>query len=139
MRRSIVLLSGGLDSATVLGMARAEGLECYGLSFDYGQRHRIELDFARRQAESLGAARHLVLRVDLDKFGGSSLTTSAPVPPADPGREGIPSTYVPARNTIFLAHALAWAEVVGASRIDLGINAVDYSGSVKRRRWAKRL
>ncbi|MAE70020.1 MAG: 7-cyano-7-deazaguanine synthase QueC [Gemmatimonadetes bacterium] len=128
MQRTIVLLSGGLDSATVLGLARAEGLECYGLSFDYGQRHRIELDFARRQAESLGAARHLVLRVDLDKLGGSSLTTGAPVPPADPGREGIPSTYVPARNTIFLAHALAWAEVVGASRIDLGINAVDYSG-----------
>ena len=120
MERSIVLLSGGLDSATVLGLARAEGLECFGLSF--------ELDFARRQAEALGAVRHLVLRVPLDTLGGSSLTTDEPVPAADPARHAIPSTYVPARNTIFLAHALAWAEVIGATRIDLGINAVDYSG-----------
>ncbi len=127
--KCVVLLSGGLDSATVLGLARAEGRECYALSFEYGQRHRVELECAREQARRAGVARHLVLRVDLDAIGGSCLTSAgAAVPAADLARERIPSTYVPARNTIFLAHALAWAEVLGAPRIDLGINAVDYSG-----------
>jgi 7-cyano-7-deazaguanine synthase len=127
--RCVVLLSGGLDSATVLGLARAEGRVCYALSFNYGQRHQVELECAREQAQRAGVARHLVLRVDLDAIGGSCLTErGAPVPAAELRREQIPSTYVPARNTIFLAHALAWAEVIGAQRIDLGINAVDYSG-----------
>ena len=124
----VVLLSGGLDSATVLALARAEGRRCFALSFRYGQRHAVELDFAGRLARDHGAVEHLVLRLDLDRIGGSSLTSEDPVPEADLARKGIPNTYVPARNTIFLSHALAWAEVLGADRVDLGINAVDYSG-----------
>lgn len=127
-KRCVVLLSGGLDSATVLGLARAEGLECFALSVDYGQRHSCELDCARRQVQLLGAAQHLVLKMDLRPIGGSSLTTDQPVPAAEPERGSIPSTYVPARNTIFLSLALGWAEVLGAQRIDVGVNAVDYSG-----------
>ncbi len=129
--RAVVLLSGGLDSATALAVARAEGYECRALSFDYGQRHRRELEAARRVAVALGVAEHLVLRLDLRAIGGSALTADLPVPT---GRSeaaigtGIPVTYVPARNTIFLAHALAWAEVLGAQDIFIGVNALDYSG-----------
>ncbi len=129
--RAVVLLSGGLDSATALAVARAEGYECRALSFDYGQRHRRELEAARRVAVALGVAEHLVLRLDLRAIGGSALTADLPVPT---GRSeaaigtGIPVTYVPARNTIFLAHALAWAEVLGAQDIFIGVNVLDYSG-----------
>jgi 7-cyano-7-deazaguanine synthase len=129
--RAVVLLSGGLDSATTLAVARAEGYECYALSFDYGQRHRRELESARRVAAALGARQHLVLRLDLRAIGGSALTADIAVPK---GRSqeaigaGIPVTYVPARNTIFLSHALGWAEVLGAQRIFIGVNALDYSG-----------
>ncbi len=131
MRNAVCLLSGGLDSATCLAHALREGYNCYALSFDYGQRHRVELECAARLASSLGAADHAVLRIDLTKFGGSALTSAIPVPkgraPSEMG-QGIPVTYVPARNTIFLAFALAWAEVLGALDIFLGVNAVDYSG-----------
>ncbi|MBI2525985.1 MAG: 7-cyano-7-deazaguanine synthase QueC [Candidatus Rokubacteria bacterium] len=129
--RAVVLVSGGLDSATALAGARAEGYACHALSFDYGQRHRRELDSARRVASALGAGEHLVLRLDLRAIGGSALTDDVPVPK---GRSeaavgaGIPATYVPARNTIFLAHALAWAEVLGAQDIFIGVNTLDYSG-----------
>ena len=129
MSTCVVLLSGGLDSATVLGLARAEGRTVHALSFRYGQRHRIELKRAEDQARLLGAERHVILDVDLGKIGGSALTDEAiAVPRADLDSREIPVTYVPARNTIFLAHGLALAEVSGADRIDLGINAVDYSG-----------
>jgi 7-cyano-7-deazaguanine synthase len=124
-------LSGGLDSATCLAYARREGHECYALSFDYGQRHRVELDAARRVAACLGAARHVVARISLDAFGGSALTADIPVPKARSLAEmgqGIPVTYVPARNTIFLSFALAWAEVLESSDIFIGVNALDYSG-----------
>jgi 7-cyano-7-deazaguanine synthase len=130
-RRAVVLLSGGLDSATAFAVARADGFECYALSFDYGQRHGRELDSARRLATALGAKEHLVLRLDLRAIGGSALTADVPVPK---GRSpeaigsGIPVTYVPARNTIFLSHALAWAEVLESQDIFLGVNALDYSG-----------
>ena len=125
--RAVVLVSGGLDSATVLAMARAEGWRCHALSIDYGQRHRAELDAAARVARALGASEHRVARVDLGVFGGSALTDpSIPVPHAP--SEGIPITYVPARNTVFLALALAHAEVVAADAIFTGANAVDYSG-----------
>jgi 7-cyano-7-deazaguanine synthase len=127
----VCLLSGGLDSATTLACARNDGFTCYALSFDYGQRHRAELAAAARLASCLGAADHLTLRVDLRRFGGSALTADIEVPKnRPPDRLGgeIPVTYVPARNTIFLAHALAWAEVLEASDIFLGVNAVDYSG-----------
>ena len=127
--RAVVLLSGGLDSATVLAMARAEGRECYALSFRYGQRHAVELASAARIAAAQGARRHAVLDIDLRAFGGSALTDDIAVPHgADPGREGIPVTYVPARNTIFLSFALAWAEVLEAPEIWIGVNALDYSG-----------
>jgi 7-cyano-7-deazaguanine synthase len=129
--KAVCLLSGGLDSSTTLAVARHDGYECYALSFDYGQRHGRELDAAARVAKALGAARHIVLRIDLAAFGGSALTTAAPVPKGRAEEEmahGIPSTYVPARNTVFLSCALAWAETLEAADIFLGVNAVDYSG-----------
>lgn len=125
--RAVVLLSGGLDSATVLAMARSAGLACFALSLDYGQRHRAELDAARRLAERLGAAEHRVVTLAFGQFGGSALTDPhTPVP--ETRSPGIPVTYVPARNTVMLAIALGWAEVLGATEIHLGVNAVDYSG-----------
>jgi len=125
--RAVVLLSGGLDSATVLAIARSSGWQCRALSVDYGQRHRAELDAAARVAASLGAEEHRVARVDLGLFGGSALTDAAIAVPTQPGT-GIPVTYVPARNTVFLSLALAYAEVSDADAIFTGANAVDYSG-----------
>ena len=128
-QKAVVLLSGGLDSATVLAMARSEGRETYALSFRYGQRHAVELACASRIAAAQGVRRHAVLDIDLRAFGGSALTDDIAVPQGeDPGRGGIPVTYVPARNTIFLSFALAWAEVLGAPEIWIGVNALDYSG-----------
>jgi 7-cyano-7-deazaguanine synthase len=127
LKRAVVLLSGGLDSATVLAIALDQGFECYALSMDYGQRHLSELDAARRVALAQGVTRHQLMPISLDSFGGSALTDkSIQVPEA--GDDGIPVTYVPARNTIFLSLALGWAEVLGASDIFVGVNAVDYSG-----------
>ncbi|HYQ40174.1 MAG TPA: 7-cyano-7-deazaguanine synthase QueC [Pseudomonas sp.] len=126
-KRAVILLSGGLDSATVLAMARAEGYACYTMSFDYGQRHRAELQAAERVARQLGAVQHKVVGIDLNGIGGSALTDSRIAVPETPG-EGIPVTYVPARNTLFLSLALGWAEVLGARDIFIGVNAVDYSG-----------
>ena len=124
---AVVLVSGGLDSATCLAIARAEGFRCHALSFAYGQRHGAELAAAARVARSLGAEQHRVMHIDLAAFGGSALTdTSIAVP--EQATAGIPVTYVPARNTVFLSLALAWAEVLGASDIFIGVNAVDYSG-----------
>lgn len=128
---AVVLLSGGLDSATVLAIARAEGYAAHALSFSYGQRHRIELEAARRVAAAQGAAQHRIATIDLRVFGGSALTADIDVPKdrgADEMSHGIPITYVPARNTIFLSFALAWAEVLGSSDIFIGVNALDYSG-----------
>jgi 7-cyano-7-deazaguanine synthase len=125
--RAVILLSGGLDSATVLAMARAAALECYALSISYGQRHQSELGAAARVARSLGAREHRVMHVDLGHLGGSALTDNSIDVPVEPG-VGIPVTYVPARNTIMLSLALAWAEVLEASEIHVGVNAVDYSG-----------
>ena len=125
--RAVVLLSGGLDSATVLAMARAAGRECYALSFDYGQRHHVELKAAARVAAALGAREHRTMRIDTAGIGGSALTDSSIAVPESP-TQGIPVTYVPARNTIFLALALGWAEVLRAGEIWVGVNAVDYSG-----------
>ena len=128
---AVVLLSGGLDSATTLAMARAEGFACHALSFRYGQRHAAELAAAARIAAALGVVRHLTLDIDLRSFGGSALTANLPVPEgrtADEMARGIPVTYVPARNTIFLSFALGWCEVLHASDIFIGVNAVDYSG-----------
>jgi 7-cyano-7-deazaguanine synthase len=125
------LLSGGLDSATCLALARRDGFACYALSFDYGQRHRVELDAAARIAKAFGVERHLVAHIGLDVFGGSALTDDIAVPKARSAAEmatGIPATYVPARNTIFLSYALAWAEVLASSDIFIGVNALDYSG-----------
>lgn len=127
-RAAVVLLSGGLDSATVLAMARAQGLDCHCLSLDYGQRHRAELVAAERVATALGAASHRTIALDLRAFGGSALTDSAIDVPTGGVVPGIPVTYVPARNTIMLSLALAWAEVLGAQDIFCGVNAVDYSG-----------
>ena len=130
-RRAVVLLSGGLDSATSLAVALAEGYECFALSFDYGQRHARELESAVKVAAALGIGRHLTLRLDLRTIGGSALTDDLPVPKERSDAaigEGIPVTYVPARNTIFLSFALAWAEVLGAQDIFIGVNALDYSG-----------
>lgn len=134
-RPAVILLSGGLDSATVLAMARAEGLACHALSLRYGQRHAAELRAARHVASALGVVQHLVLDLDLTAFGGSALTTPTIDVPKGRGPEGesptpsgIPVTYVPARNTILLSLALAWAEVLGAEDIFLGVNAIDYSG-----------
>src|SRR5436190_18865900 len=130
MKRAVVLLSGGIDSTTTLAIAIAEGYDAHALSFDYGQRHQIETEAARRAAKSLGA-KHRVANIELRIFGGSALTDDIEVPKQRSETEiahGIPITYVPARNTIFLAYALAWAEVVGASDIFIGVNAIDYSG-----------
>jgi len=129
-KKAVLLLSGGLDSATVLAMAKHEGYECYALSFDYGQKHCAELDASKRVASLLGATEHQILHLDLNVFGGSALTDDAiKVPAAQKGAsEGIPVTYVPARNTIFLSMALAWAEVLKADDIFIGVNAIDYSG-----------
>ncbi|MBM7059738.1 7-cyano-7-deazaguanine synthase QueC [Pseudomonas sp. UL073] len=123
----VILLSGGLDSATVLAIARAQGYVCYTMSFDYGQRHRAELRAAERVAASLGAIEHKVIGLSLNGIGGSALTDTTIAVPEGEG-EGIPVTYVPARNTVFLALALGWAEVLGARDIFIGVNAVDYSG-----------
>jgi len=131
MRKAVCLLSGGLDSSTCLALARREGYACYALSFDYGQRHRVELEAAARVAARLGAERHLVMHIGFDAFGGSALTADLAVPKARSAEDmahGIPITYVPARNTIFLSFALAWAEVLEASDIFIGVNALDYSG-----------
>lgn len=128
MKRAVVLLSGGLDSATAAAMAKREGWELYALTLKYGQVHQAELHAARRVAEALGVSRHIELDVDLSAFGGSSLTGEGNIPKDELGAPGIPSTYVPARNTVFLSLALAWAEVLGAERIVIGVNALDYSG-----------
>jgi len=131
MRPAVVLLSGGIDSTTTLAIACAEGYEVCALSFDYGQRHRIEIDSARCLADSLGAKEHRVATIDLRIFGGSALTDDVDVPKQRSEAEiahGIPITYVPARNSIFLAFALAWAEVISANDIFIGVNAIDYSG-----------
>lgn len=131
MSRAIVLLSGGLDSATALAMAKSAGFEVYALSFRYGQRHILEVEAARRVASSLGVVQHAIADIDLRIFGGSALTGDLAVPKGRPTGEanvGIPVTYVPARNTIFLSFALAWAEVIGADAVFIGVNAVDYSG-----------
>ncbi|HYJ07327.1 MAG TPA: 7-cyano-7-deazaguanine synthase QueC [Chthoniobacterales bacterium] len=130
MKRAVVLVSGGLDSATTLAISVRDGFEAYALSFDYGQRHRIEVEAAKRVAASLGARAHRFAAIDLRIFGGSALTDEIAVPKTDAVRdaEEIPVTYVPARNTIFLSYALAWCEVLGAGDIFIGANAVDYSG-----------
>lgn len=125
--RAVVLLSGGLDSATTLALARADGMECHALTFDYGQRHRLELACAAHVAQSLGVRQHRVAQLDLTWMGGSALTDPTLAVPIE-ASAGIPITYVPARNTIFLAIALGWAEVIGARYIYIGANAVDYSG-----------
>jgi 7-cyano-7-deazaguanine synthase len=127
MTRAVVLLSGGLDSATTLALARRDGLTCHALSLDYGQRHHAELDAARAVALSLGAAEHRIMRLDMGAFGGSALTDASIAVP-ESASEGIPVTYVPARNTIMLALALGWAEVLDADAIYIGVNALDYSG-----------
>jgi 7-cyano-7-deazaguanine synthase len=125
--KAVVLVSGGLDSATVLAMAHAQGYACHALSFDYGQRHQIELEASQRVALAHGAVQHKTIRIDLAGMGGSALTDDSIAVPEQPG-VGIPVTYVPARNTVFLSLALAWAEVLGAWDIFIGVNAVDYSG-----------
>ena len=127
MSRAVVLLSGGLDSATVLALARESGLECYALSVSYGQRHQAEISAAARVAHALGAREHRIMHVNLGRIGGSALTDPAIEVPETPS-EGIPVTYVPARNTIILSLALAWAEVLVATEIHIGVNAIDYSG-----------
>lgn len=126
-KKAVILLSGGLDSATVVAMAKAEGYSCYSMSFDYGQRHRVELQAAERVAQQLGVVEHKVVGLNLNGIGGSALTDSTIDVPESP-TEGIPVTYVPARNTVFLSLALGWAEVLGAQDIFIGVNAVDYSG-----------
>lgn len=126
-RRAVVLLSGGLDSATCLAIAKQNGYECYALNFDYGQRHRAELAAARHVAQQLGATEYRVIKIDLAGIGGSALTDASIAVPTQQGN-GIPVTYVPARNTVFLALALAWAEVLDVRHIFIGVNAVDYSG-----------
>jgi 7-cyano-7-deazaguanine synthase len=131
-RNAVVLLSGGLDSTTVAAVAKQQGFTVYALSFDYGQNHRIELEFAAKVAAAMGVARHAVVKVDLRAFGGSALTSGDLAVPkhrsADEMGVGVPVTYVPARNTVFLALALAWAETLGATDIFIGVNALDYSG-----------
>jgi 7-cyano-7-deazaguanine synthase len=131
MKRAVVLLSGGLDSATTLAIAKEEGYEVFTLSFRYGQRHEIEIASAQQVAKSFGVSEHRVIEIDLRGFGGSALTDAIDVPKNRGENEmasGIPVTYVPARNTIFLSYALAWAEVIGAPDIFIGVNALDYSG-----------
>lgn len=130
-KRAVVLLSGGIDSTTAMAIAKSQGYQIYSLSFRYGQRHAFELGSAKKVAEALGASKHLVIDIDLRKIGGSALTDNIEVPKGrreHEMRSDIPITYVPARNTIFLSYALAWAEVVGASDIFIGVNAIDYSG-----------
>ena len=130
-RQAVVLLSGGLDSSTVLAIAKSQGFECGALSFQYGQRHKIEVDHAREIGKRVGVTRHVVVDFDLRQFGGSALTSDITVPKersATQMSQGIPITYVPARNTIFLSFALAWAETLGSSDIFVGVNALDYSG-----------
>ena len=126
-RRAVILVSGGLDSTTVLAMAKAEGYSCYTLSFDYGQRHRAELAAAERVSSTIGDVEHKVVHLDLDSIGGSALTDESIAVPEEE-TAGIPVTYVPARNTVFLSIALGWAEVLGAHDVFIGVNAVDYSG-----------
>lgn len=126
MKKAVVLLSGGIDSSTTFPIARAEGFECYALSFDYGQKHKIELKAAKRVAEYLKVKEHLIISFDMRKIGGSALTSEIKIPKGE--QKGIPITYVPARNTIFLSFALAWAEVLQASHIFIGANIRDYSG-----------
>ena len=128
MRPAVVLLSGGLDSTTTLAVARRDGFDACAMTFRYGQRHAQEVDAARRIAAAMGAARHVILDIDLRAFGGSALTSDLPVPKDRAADERVPITYVPARNTIFLSFAMAWAEVLGARDIFVGVNAVDYSG-----------
>jgi 7-cyano-7-deazaguanine synthase len=130
-RPAVILVSGGLDSATTLALARRDGFETYALSFRYGQRHAVEVAAARQVCESLGVAEHRILDIDLGGFGGSALTADLPVPKGraiESMAKAIPLTYVPARNTVFLAYGLAWAEVLGAADLFLGVNALDYSG-----------
>lgn len=126
--KAVVLFSGGLDSATCLALAKAQGLACYALSFDYGQRHRVELEAAQRVATALGAAAHRIVTLDIGQLGGSALTDPSLAVPDYAGDDKIPITYVPARNTVFLAIALGWAEILGANTIIIGVSAVDYSG-----------
>ncbi len=131
MKHAVVLLSGGIDSAATLAIAMAQGYETYALSFDYGQRHLLELEAARRVAQSLGAKEHRVVKIDNRLFAGSALTDDVDVPKKRTEEQigaAIPATYVPARNTIFLAHALAWGEVIHAAHIFIGVNAIDFSG-----------
>jgi 7-cyano-7-deazaguanine synthase len=125
---AVCLLSGGLDSSTCLAVARRAGFDCYALSFDYGQRHRVELEAAARIAKAFGVREHRVISIDLRAFGGSALTADIDVPKSGAAGAGIPITYVPARNTIFLAFATAWAEVLECSDVFIGVNAIDYSG-----------
>ena len=131
-KKAVVLASGGLDSTTIMAIAKHEGYDIYALSFDYGQRHKLELEAAKTVAGYFGAKKHLILRLDLDAIGGSALTDDIPVPHErgldEIGSGGIPITYVPARNTIFLSYALAWSEVLDATDIFIGVNAVDFSG-----------
>lgn len=126
-KKAVILVSGGLDSTTALAIAQSEGYECYTLSFDYGQRHRVELEAAQRVSDKMHVAQHKVVQLDLKSIGGSALTDDDIAVPED-GPEGIPVTYVPARNTVFLSIALGWAEVLNAEAIFIGVNAVDYSG-----------
>ena len=128
MKRAVVLLSGGLDSATVAAIARRDGFDVYAMSFRYGQRHAVELDAAARIASIVGAIEHRIVDIDLRAFGGSALTDDIDVPKGGIEASTIPVTYVPARNTIFLSFALAWAEVLGAAHVFIGVNALDYSG-----------
>ncbi len=131
MKAAVVLLSGGVDSATTLAIARDEGFRCHAITFDYGQRHRFELESAKRVAKSMGVGRHVTIPFDLRAIGGSALTDDIPLPmdqDPDSMSEQIPLTYVPARNTIFLSFALGWAEVLGAFDLYIGANAIDYSG-----------
>lgn len=131
-KKAVVLLSGGLDSATILAQAKAAGFACYSMSFDYGQRHRAELHAAERVARQMEVVEHKVIGLNLNGIGGSALTDSSIAVPEAP-TEGIPVTYVPARNTVFLSLALGWAEVLGAHDIFIGVNAVDYSGYPDRK------
>lgn len=129
IRKAVILVSGGLDSATILALAKSEGFECYAMSFAYGQRHEVELESAKRVCDAIGVADHVLVEIDLAKWGGSTLTSDAiDVPNYNPDAANIPVTYVPARNTIFLSFATGWAEVLGAKDIFIGVNSVDYSG-----------
>jgi len=128
LKPAVVLLSGGLDSSTVLAIAKSKGYTPYAMTFRYGQRHHAEIEAATRVAKECGVAQHIIADIDLRIFGGSALTSDIAVPKGEQPQEGIPITYVPARNTIFLSFALAWAEVLGANDIFIGVNAVDYSG-----------